>query len=176
MEALHFCEAVDLDPGCGRRGLAGRQYRPEAAKGGRKDQPRLFPLHGGRSSVSVLAKASSGCTVTSADVSERGSYFQGARSTPRPIRLVRHAGHGPWDETARSALALSKMNWNNDALYDPLAGDDELRPRSSAGRKADVWPRFLALSISLFYVAGQCPLLTRALPIRPERLWCDRYA
>jgi len=38
----------------------------------------------------------------------------------RPIRLVRHAGHGTWDDTARSALALSKMNWNNDALYDPL--------------------------------------------------------
>lgn len=53
-------------------------------------------------------------------ISDRGSYFQGARSTPRPIRLVRHAGHGPWDETARAVLALSKMNWNNDALYDPL--------------------------------------------------------
>jgi argonaute-like protein implicated in RNA metabolism and viral defense len=53
-------------------------------------------------------------------VNERGSYFQGARSTPRPIKLVRRAGHGPWDDTAQSALALSKMNWNNDALYDPL--------------------------------------------------------
>jgi hypothetical protein len=29
-------------------------------------------------------------------------------------------GHGTWDETARAVLALSKMNWNNDALYDPL--------------------------------------------------------
>lgn len=48
------------------------------------------------------------------------TYFQGARSTPRPVRLVRHAGHGPWDETARAVLALSKMDWNNDALYDPL--------------------------------------------------------
>ncbi len=46
--------------------------------------------------------------------------YQGGRSTPRPIRLVRHAGHGPWDETARSALALAKMDWNNDALYDML--------------------------------------------------------
>ncbi|HEX6013972.1 MAG TPA: hypothetical protein VFY87_19685, partial [Geminicoccaceae bacterium] len=51
---------------------------------------------------------------------EHGSYFQGSRGTPRPIRLIRHAGHGPWDDAARSALALSKMNWNNDALYDPL--------------------------------------------------------
>jgi hypothetical protein len=27
---------------------------------------------------------------------------------------------GPWDETARSALALAKMDWNNDAVYDML--------------------------------------------------------
>jgi hypothetical protein len=53
-------------------------------------------------------------------IRDRGSYFQGARSTPRPIKLVRHAGHGPWDNTAFSAQALSKMNWSNDALYDPL--------------------------------------------------------
>ena len=33
---------------------------------------------------------------------------------------MRHAGHGPWDDTVRAALALSKMDWNNDALYDPL--------------------------------------------------------
>jgi hypothetical protein len=48
------------------------------------------------------------------------AYFQGARSTPRPIRLIRHAGHGPWDDCARSILGLTKMDWNNDALYDPL--------------------------------------------------------
>ena len=86
------------------------------------------------------------------DVSERGSYFQGARSTPRPIRLVRHAGHGPWDDTAKSALALSKMNWNNDAALRPFAGDDELRPRSRAGRQANVWPRLNTLPIQVLYV------------------------
>ena|SRR6516165_9593452 len=48
------------------------------------------------------------------------SYYQGGRSTPRPIRLFRHAGHGSWDETARSALARAKMGWNSDALYDML--------------------------------------------------------
>lgn len=55
------------------------------------------------------------------DVTQRGrSYFKGSRSTPRPVRLVRHVGHGSWDETARAILGLSKMNWNNDSLYDPL--------------------------------------------------------
>lgn len=50
----------------------------------------------------------------------RRPYFQGGKGTPRPLRLVRHAGHGTWDDTAKAALALSKMNWNNDGLYDPL--------------------------------------------------------
>lgn len=39
---------------------------------------------------------------------------------PRPLRIIRHAGHGPWDDTAWAILALTKMDWNNDALYDPL--------------------------------------------------------
>ena len=55
-----------------------------------------------------------------AGISSRGSYFQGSRGTPRPIRLIRHAGHGTWDHVGRTTLALSKMNWNNDALYDHL--------------------------------------------------------
>lgn len=50
----------------------------------------------------------------------RRPYFQGGKGTPRPLRLIRHAGHGTWDDAAKAALALSKMNWNNDGLYDPL--------------------------------------------------------
>jgi hypothetical protein len=34
-------------------------------------------------------------------IDQRGSYFQGGRSTPRPVRLVRPTGHGRWDNTAR---------------------------------------------------------------------------
>ncbi len=58
--------------------------------------------------------------MTSATSATVVHFFSGARSTPRPIRLVRPAGHGTWETTARSTLALSKMNWNNDALYDQL--------------------------------------------------------
>ncbi len=119
MEALHLCEAVDLIQvveDVGWRGVRIDRGRQGEAKG----SAAAFPVARGtliglgpRESLLWMHGDVSG-------VSERGSYFQGARSTPRPIRLVRHAGHGPWDETARSALALSKMNWNNDALYDPL--------------------------------------------------------
>lgn len=38
----------------------------------------------------------------------------------RPFRLVRHAGHGTWDDRAGAILGPSKMNWNNDSLYDTL--------------------------------------------------------
>jgi len=54
------------------------------------------------------------------EITPKGFYLQGDRSTPRPIRLIRHVGRGPWDDIERPASALSKMNWNNDSLYDPL--------------------------------------------------------
>jgi hypothetical protein len=49
-----------------------------------------------------------------------GEFYQGKKSIPRPIKLVRYAGRGPLESIALEALALTKMDWNNDALYDPL--------------------------------------------------------
>ena len=119
MEALHLCEAVDLVQvvgDVGWRGVLIDRGRGRQNKG----NPAAFPVS--RGTVIGLSPREA-LLWTHGDVSgiaDRGHYFQGARSTPRPIRLVRHAGHGPWDDTARAVLALSKMNWNNDALYDPL--------------------------------------------------------
>lgn len=119
MEALHLCETVDLIQVVADVGWRG--VRIDGDRSGRpKGSPAAFPV--ARGSLVSLGPRDSLLWMHGdvQGVSERGSYFQGARSTPRPVRLVRHAGHGPWDDTARSALALSKMNWNNDALYDPL--------------------------------------------------------
>jgi hypothetical protein len=119
MEALHLCEAVDLVQVVGDVGWRGARIergRDEEKKG----NTAAFPVS--RGTVISLGPREA-LLWTHGDVhgiSDRGHYFQGARSTPRPIRLVRHAGHGPWDDTARAILALSKMDWNNDALYDPL--------------------------------------------------------
>ena len=118
MEALHLCEAVDLVQVVEE--VSWRGIRIDRSQGSNKGQPTPFPVArgtllgiGDREALLWVHGDVSG-------VNERGSYFQGARSTPRPLRLVRHAGHGPWDDTARAVLALSKMDWNNDALYDPL--------------------------------------------------------
>jgi hypothetical protein len=119
MQALHLCEAVDLVQvveDVGWRGV--RIDRGQSSQ--KRGNPAAFPVS--RGTVMGLGPREA-LLWTHGDVrgiAERGSYFQGARSTPRPIRLVRHAGHGPWDDTAHAALALSKMDWNNDALYDPL--------------------------------------------------------
>jgi hypothetical protein len=117
MDALHLCEAVDLI-----QVVAGAPWRatrldPGASK---KGEPAMFPVP--RGSVLGVGPKEALLWVHGdvKGVSSRGSYFQGARSTPRPIRLVRHAGHGTWDDVARAILGLSKMNWNNDALYDSL--------------------------------------------------------
>lgn len=54
------------------------------------------------------------------EVSTSGDYYQGKKSIPRPLQLIRHTGSGPLELTALEALALTKMDWNNDALYDPV--------------------------------------------------------
>ena len=113
MEAFHLCEAVDLVQVVSETGWRGARI-----EGHRK--PAGYPVTRG---TIIGLSAREALLWMHGDVSgikERGSYFQGGRSTPRPIQLVRHAGHGSWDDTAGAALALSKMNWNNDALYDPL--------------------------------------------------------
>jgi hypothetical protein len=118
MEAFHLCEAVDLVQVVEDVGWRG--VRIDATIAAKKGTPAAFPV--ARGTVIGLGPREA-LLWTHGDVkgiSGRESYFQGARSTPRPVRLVRYAGHGPWDDTTRAALALSKMNWNNDALYDPL--------------------------------------------------------
>lgn len=118
MEALHLCESVDLIQVV--EDVSWRGARIDASRDSPKGFPAGFPVARG-SLVPLVAKE---CLLWMhgdvRGVSDKGAYFQGSKSTPQPIKLVRHAGHGAWDETAASALALSKMNWNNDALYDHL--------------------------------------------------------
>ena len=118
MEALHLCEAVDLVQvvdDVGWRGVRMDRDRNSGTKG----TAAAFPIE--RGTVVGLGPREA-LLWTHGDVGgvTRRSYFQGAKSTPKPVRVVRHAGHGPWDDTLRAVLGLSKMNWNNDSLYDSL--------------------------------------------------------
>jgi len=118
MEALHLCEAVDLVQiveDVGWRGI-----RVDSDDGATKGKAAAFPISRGTLIGLGPREALLWAHGDVRGINDRKAYFQGGRSTPCPVRLVRHAGHGPWDETARAILALSKMDWNNDSLYDPL--------------------------------------------------------
>jgi hypothetical protein len=51
---------------------------------------------------------------------DRPPLPSGRKVTPRPLLLTRHAGRGPLAEHAAQILALSKKDWNTDALYGSL--------------------------------------------------------
>jgi hypothetical protein len=113
MEALHLCEQIDLTQIVEDVGWRGVRFDNST-------RAALFPVE--RGTIVDLGPREALLWIHGdvQGVGRRGSYFQGAKSTPRPVRLVRHAGRGSWDDSARAILGLSKMDWNNDALYDPL--------------------------------------------------------
>jgi hypothetical protein len=49
-----------------------------------------------------------------------GNFYKEGKSIPEPLQLKRFAGHSTWEEPCHAVLGLSKMNWNNDSLYDRL--------------------------------------------------------
>jgi hypothetical protein len=48
------------------------------------------------------------------------SWFQEGKGLPRPLLLHRYAGHSDAQQIGSEVLALSKMDWNNDQLYNTL--------------------------------------------------------
>jgi hypothetical protein len=117
MEAFDLSESVDLIQVVS--GVSWRAARLERPRTGTKGDPAMFPVKRGTLLNITDRDALLWVHGDVSGISDRGSYFQGAKGTPHPVRLVRHAGHGTWDDAARAILGLSKMNWNNDALYDP---------------------------------------------------------
>lgn len=116
-EALPTCDAIDLIQIVEDVGWRGARWERDR-KNPDKQEAAGFPVR--RGSLIGLGERDALLWMHGSVQLGNRTYFQGSRSTPQPIRLVRHAGHGSWDDSARAALALSKMNWNNDGLYDPL--------------------------------------------------------
>jgi hypothetical protein len=48
------------------------------------------------------------------------NYFKEGKGIPAPLVVKRFAGQGGWDLPCQDILGLTKMNWNNDGLYDRL--------------------------------------------------------
>jgi hypothetical protein len=117
-EALKHIEAVDLVQVVEDNGWQAARWEQDRNDSS-KSQADGYPVKRG-TLLGLSGKDSLLWMHGAVDGFGKRPYFQGGKGTPRPLRLVRHAGHGSWDDTAQAALALSKMNWNNDGLYDPL--------------------------------------------------------
>ncbi|MCY3557088.1 MAG: nuclease PIN [Chloroflexi bacterium] len=55
-----------------------------------------------------------------ATLSGKDNYFQAGKGIPRPLLMTRWAGTGDLTQAAAEVLALTKIDWNNDALYGAL--------------------------------------------------------
>ena len=90
-------------------------------KGDKKGVPAYALARGtafqldGRSVLVWIGGNAPGATLTGQD-----NFFQGGKGIPRPLLLTRDAGAGPLDYVAAQVMGLSKMDWNNDALYGGL--------------------------------------------------------
>jgi len=116
LSAVPEVECVEITSNPGWRGVWLKQSRDKD----RPSEPDDYPVPRGtmlqHSGVSALVWVAGNAP----RASSRGDYYQGGKSIPRPISLTRYAGIGPLELTAHEALALTKMDWNNDALYDPV--------------------------------------------------------
>jgi hypothetical protein len=87
--------------------------------GGRKGEAAMYPVE--RGTVLPLGSYEYALwTQGNASGIGTGSYFKEGKGIPHPLLVTRHLGAGGAHSSARELLGLTKMNWNNDSLYDRL--------------------------------------------------------
>jgi hypothetical protein len=119
-DALGHIAAVDLLQIKDDTAWKGLRIDPPKS-GGAKGQAAGYPLERGTMLPLSGTEALLWTAGDAPDVAQGSKhYFKEGKGIPDPIMMVRHAGHGGWEASADSVLALSKMNWNNDALYDRM--------------------------------------------------------
>lgn len=98
---------------------AWRGIKIEAPRnGGLKGQPSSYPCERG---VTLPLGARDMLLWTQGDAPSAADghhFYKEGKGIPEPLLLSRYAGHCPWFDLSRQVLGLTKMDWNNDALYD----------------------------------------------------------
>lgn len=118
LEAVDEMECVEVTTNVAWRGVTLRAASHPAP--GRASEPDRYPVRRGIMVPLTGTSALLWGAGNAPSVSASGNFYQGAKSIPTPLLLTRHAGQGPLELMAAEVLALTKMDWNNDALYDPV--------------------------------------------------------
>lgn len=116
LSAVPEVECIEVSASPGWRGVWLKQSRAQ----GKTSEPDGYPVPRGTVLQRTEASALVWVAGNAPGASLGSNYYQGKKSIPMPLNLVRHAGSGPLELSALEALALTKMDWNNDALYDAL--------------------------------------------------------
>ncbi len=117
LAAVKEIECVQVTNGVAWRGVWLKAPRRE----GSRSEPDAYPVHRGTMVPLSGTAALVWVAGNAPSVAQRGdSYYQGGKSIPSPLLMTRYMGRGPLELIATEILALTKMDWNNDALYDPV--------------------------------------------------------
>ena len=117
LAAVKEIECVQVTSDVKWRGVWLKPTRKE----GRSSEPDGYPVHRGTMIPLSGTAALVWVAGNAPSVAQHGdSYYQGGKSIPSPLLMTRHMGRGPLELIATELLALTKMDWNNDALYDPV--------------------------------------------------------
>lgn len=93
----------------------------DAGKANAPSQPADWPVARGTLQQLSGVSALLWLNATAGRLSLRGGrYNPSVKSLPTPLLITREAGHGPLEITAADLLALSKLDWNNDAPFDAV--------------------------------------------------------
>jgi len=108
-------ELIQIQKSVSWRGvLIDAPLNPEEQRG----RPAKYPVHRG---TAIQAGDYSCLLWTQGDCPEAAngrSFFKEGKGIPRPLMLTRWTGSGTTSQMCLDVLQLTKMNWNNDALYD----------------------------------------------------------
>jgi hypothetical protein len=119
-DALGHIATVDLVQIKEEAGWKGVRIDPPKPGSHRGGTPARYPLERGTLLPLGGEEALLWTAGNAPEAAGGKSFFKEGKGIPDPVMLVRHAGHGGWESTAGAVLGLSKMNWNNDSLYDRM--------------------------------------------------------
>ena len=116
LSAVEEIECLEINTNVAWRGVW--LYPPRSR--GQRSEPSRYPVPRGTLVHLSGTEALLWGAGDAPGVSSSEHFYQGKKSIPRPLLLRRHAGSGPLEIAGAETLALTKMDWNNDALYDPV--------------------------------------------------------
>lgn len=87
--------------------------------GSAKGQPSRYPCKRG-CFLQIDGRAALLWTQGNVPMSGGRDFYKEGKGIPSPLLIQRWAGHGNFDRACSEILGLTKMNWNNDGLYDRL--------------------------------------------------------